>query len=336
MSCARSLLFVPSLFKDEVRGSDPIRATTVAVVERTQQRRGRVAPDRVLGEQVPRDRGRPRLGIDPRPHSARLSLPYVRVLVFPPSREWPELRAAAIEAERIGFDGILVPDHLTFGRQWLEALTTMAALAEATKTVELCFGVISATFRPPAVLARAIDTLDRISSGRLHAGLGAGVDEAEHRVAGLPFGSPGERLQALERSILAIRDLCEHRVPIVIGASGDRALALVARYADEWNCGTGMYLDRAADRAKHLSTLSRDRDTPLRRSVNLPILMAPPQDSARARQYNLDIALLGDVDTMVSRVREIRDLGFDTVWLGGHSAEAFERAAELLPHLKEL
>jgi alkanesulfonate monooxygenase SsuD/methylene tetrahydromethanopterin reductase-like flavin-dependent oxidoreductase (luciferase family) len=155
----------------------------------------------------------------------------VRVLVVPPSREWPELRAAAIEAERIGFDGILVPDHLTFGgRPWLEALTTMAALAEATRTVELCFGVLSATFRPPAVLARAIDTLDRISSGRVHAGLGAGVDAPEHLAAGLPFGTPGERLGALERTILAIRDLCEDRVPIVIGASGDRALALVARY----------------------------------------------------------------------------------------------------------
>lgn len=259
----------------------------------------------------------------------------MRVLVFPPSREWSELRAAAIEAEKVGFDGILIPDHLTFGRPWLEALTTMAALAEATKTVELCFGVISATFRPPAVLARAIDTLDRISSGRLHAGLGAGVDEAEHRKADLPFGSPGERLQALERSILAIRDLCEDRVPIVIGASGDRALALVARYADEWNCGA-MYLDRIAGRVMHLSTLSRDRDTPLRRSVNLPIVMAQPVDSASARQYNLDIALLGDVDTMVRRVREIRDLGFDTVWLGGHRPEAFERAAELLPRLKEL
>ncbi len=260
----------------------------------------------------------------------------MRVLVSPPSREWPELRAAAIEAERIGFDGILVPDHLTMsGRRWLEALTTMAALAEATSTIQLCFSVLSATFRPPAVLARAIDTLDRISSGRLHAGLGAGVDAPEHLAAGLAFGTPGERLQALERTILAIRDICSPRIPIVIGASGDRALALVARYADEWNCGA-MYLDRIAGRVKHLSALRRDRDTPLRRSVNLPIVLAPPPDSARARQYNLDLALLGDVDTMVSRVREIRDLGFDTVWLGGHSPEAFERAAELLPRLKEL
>ncbi len=256
--------------------------------------------------------------------------------MFRPSREWSELRASAIEAERIGFDGILVPDHLTFGgRPWLEALTTMAALAEATSTVELCFGVLSATFRPPAVLARAIDTLDRISSGRVHAGLGAGVDAPEHHVAGLPFESPGERLGALERTILAIRDVCEHRVPIVIGASGDRALALVARYADEWNCGA-MYLDRIAGRVKHLSALSRDRDTALRCSVNLPIVLAPPQDPARARQYNLDLALRGDVNTMVSRVRAIRDLGFDTVWLGGQRREAFERAAQLLPSLKEL
>jgi len=124
-------------------------------------------------------------------------------------------------------------------------------------------------------------------------------------------------------------------MPVVIGASGDRALELVARHANEWNCGA-MYLDRVADRVARLSTLTRDRVMPIHQSINLPIVLAPPKDPALARQYNLDLALRGDVDAMVSRVRDIRDLGFDSVWLGGGSPEAFEGAVELLPRLKEL
>lgn len=268
----------------------------------------------------------------------RLEKPHnrpVRVLVFPPARQWHELRAYAIEAEQVGFDGILIADHLSFGGPRLEALTSMAAVAAATTTIELCFGVISSTFRPPAVLARAVDTLDGISAERLHAGLGAGVDETEHLAHGLRFGPPSERLRALERSIVAIREICARRIPIVIGASGDRALSLVARYADEWNCGA-MYLDRIADRVHRLSALVKERQAPLRRSVNLPIVLAPGPRTATARQYNLELALVGDVDAMVRRVRELRGLGFDTVWLGGHRPETFERAVQLLPRLRDL
>jgi len=67
-----------------------------------------------------------------------------------------------------------------------------------------------------------------------------------------------------------------------------------------------------------------------------PSFWRPPKNSALARQYNLDLALRGDLDAMVGRVREMRHLGFDSVWLGGGSPEAFERAVELLPRLKEL
>jgi alkanesulfonate monooxygenase SsuD/methylene tetrahydromethanopterin reductase-like flavin-dependent oxidoreductase (luciferase family) len=138
----------------------------------------------------------------------------------------------------------------------------------------------------------------------------------------------------MERTIRAIKDACSD-VPIVIGASGDRALELVARYADEWNCGA-RYLDRIDDRVRRISTLTAHREKPLLRTVNLAIQLGPPQDDAFAGRPNLHLALHGDVETMMRRVREIRGLGFDGVWLGALTPGAFERALELLPRVKEL
>lgn len=137
------------------------------------------------------------------------------------------------------------------------------------------------------------------------------------------------------RTIRAVRELCGDRVQIVVGASGDRALELVARFADEWNCGA-RFLDRIQERAERLTALVGERKSTLRRSVNMPIVLGPLADVALVRRYNLDLALTGDLDTMIERVRSIRVLGFDSIWLGGQRPETFERALDLLPHLRQL
>lgn len=259
----------------------------------------------------------------------------MRALVFAPAHDWPMLRVATLEAERAGFDGVLVGDHIwMLGRPRLEALSTVGALAAITTRITLGLGVLSPSFRAPAVTARAIATLYDVSGGRLRAGVGAGADEAEHQRADIPFGSPGDRLRQMERTIRAIKDACND-VPIVIGASGDRALELVARYADEWNCGA-MYLDRIDDRVRRVTALTAHRERPLLRTVNMPIQLGPSQDEAVARRSNLHLALHGDVEAMTRRLREIRGLGFDGVWLGAQAPGAFERALELLPRIKEL
>ncbi len=234
----------------------------------------------------------------------------MRVLVFPPGRDWATRRAAAIEAERAGFDGVLVADHLSmYGVAHLEAISMMGALAAATRTIPLVFGVLSATFRAPALVARAVLTLHDISGGRVQAGLGAGVDEEEHRAAGIRYGTP---------------------------RAGDRALEIVARHADEWNCGA-VYLDRAAERVARIRTLIAAREKPLRLGLKMPIVLRPPRDPAAAKRYNLDLALHGDLDAMTERLKEIRAMGFDTIWLGANaSSDAFERAGALLPRAKQL
>jgi alkanesulfonate monooxygenase SsuD/methylene tetrahydromethanopterin reductase-like flavin-dependent oxidoreductase (luciferase family) len=257
----------------------------------------------------------------------------VRASVFLPDRhDWPSLLRAAREAEAAGFDRVLLPDHLDFGPPQLEAWTALTALAAATSRIGLGFGVLSATFRPPGLLARMADALDQVSGGRLWLGLGAGIDPAEHERFGLPFPSPGRRVALLEECCASLRRLCERPLRLVIGASGDRALEVVARHADEWNCGA-IYLDRAAERLARLDGLA---ERPIARSVNVPVTVGALPDTERARRYNLHHGLHGSPEQMLERCAELRRLGFQSVWLFAQDRAAFDCSLELLPRLREL
>ena len=94
-----------------------------------------------------------------------------------------------------------------------------------------------------------------------------------------------------------------------------------------------MYLDRAPERLARLESLTQ---RPIARSINVPVVLDTPRDPEMARRYNLHLGLHGTVDQMVARCAELRDLGFDGIWLGTHNRQQFERGLELLPRLREL
>jgi len=84
---------------------------------------------------------------------------------------WVDLRAAGIRADELGYDDIFTWDHLypivgSPEGPMLEAYTVMAAWAEATTRARIGLMVGANTFRNPALVAKAITTLDHISSGR--------------------------------------------------------------------------------------------------------------------------------------------------------------------------
>ncbi|MDT3400006.1 TIGR03621 family F420-dependent LLM class oxidoreductase [Streptomyces sp. B1866] len=150
-----------------------------------------------------------------------------------------EWRAKCRRVEDLGYDVLLVPDHLGMPAPF----SALAAAAEATERPRLGTFVLNAGLWNPVLLARETATCDALTDGRLELGLGTGYVQVEHDTAGLPFGSPRERVDHLERTIATVRRLLEDPEhlpraargtcpPLVLGGNGDRVLRLAARHAD--------------------------------------------------------------------------------------------------------
>jgi probable F420-dependent oxidoreductase len=117
----------------------------------------------------------------------------------------------ARRAEDVGFDSVWLSDHLfySFARYGasdepigaLEPFTGLGALAAVTERVRLGVLVLCATFRHPALVAKAAATIDQLSGGRVELGLGAGWLEQEFDAFGYRFGTIGERFAALEDAV---------------------------------------------------------------------------------------------------------------------------------------
>jgi alkanesulfonate monooxygenase SsuD/methylene tetrahydromethanopterin reductase-like flavin-dependent oxidoreductase (luciferase family) len=192
---------------------------------------------------------------------------------------WERVREYARAAAGAGCTSLWFADHLFWSleayggppQQWraIDPLVALAAIAVEVPDVRIGTLVAATGLRPPGVLTKALVTIDRISGGRVIAGLGTGWYEPEYKAAGVPFGTPGERVARLEEAIGILRGLSgggpfrfagrtarldvEHARPpavqqpapaVWVGGKGDRVLDLVVRLADGWN--TSWSLPRAA------------------------------------------------------------------------------------------
>lgn len=137
------------------------------------------------------------------------------------------LQETARRLEGFGFDVLNVADHLGAPSPF----PTLAAAAAATTTIRLGTYVLNACFYKPALLARDIAEVDRLSDGRLEVGLGAGYVREEFEAAELPFPNTARRIDYLEHvtTYLATR---QPNVPILIAGNSDRLLKVAAQHAD--------------------------------------------------------------------------------------------------------
>ena len=76
-----------------------------------------------------------------------------------------------------------------------DPIETLAYVAARTMTITLGTSVLDALLHSPIVLARRLATLDRLSGGRLAAGVGQGWMAAEFEAAGVPATLRGPRLE---------------------------------------------------------------------------------------------------------------------------------------------
>ena len=106
-------------------------------------------------------------------------------------------------------DTVWVADHLLQAdptaapdeTEMLEAYTTLGFLAARSQRVRLGTMVTAVTFRPPALLVKAVTTLDVLSGGRAWLGIGAGYQQDEAEAMGLPLPPVAERFERLEETL---------------------------------------------------------------------------------------------------------------------------------------
>lgn len=104
----------------------------------------------------------------------------------------------AHDAESIGFEHLLMSDHLTHGGA--APFTAMAAAAAVTSRLRVGTYVLNNDFRHPAIVAHEFAALADLSGGRATLGLGAGHMQFEYDEVGFPFDPPGVRVARMAES----------------------------------------------------------------------------------------------------------------------------------------
>lgn len=245
---------------------------------------------------------------------------------------WLNVREQVIEAERLGLDLVVLPDHLSYRAGETngysdpqepvgvrEATTIGAAVAATTSMIGIGHSVINAPYRTPVMLAHVAASLADVSGGRYSLGIGAGNSfdydqigvEADHRVA--RFEECLEIVSALlregeahldgeywrvHRAELAFRPDAANRPPIVIAAGGPRTMRAAVRHGDGWNGWVPTDPeDETIDRLLELladTCVQAGRD---RASIATTVdVTVDPMDLAGARSRSLEmIAKLADV-----------------------------------------
>ncbi|MFE4614351.1 TIGR03621 family F420-dependent LLM class oxidoreductase [Streptomyces niveus] len=167
----------------------------------------------------------------PLPFRFGVSLPFMA------SRD--EWTAKCRRAEALGYDVILIPDHLGMPAPFPSLLLA----AEVTERPRVGTYVINSGFHNPTLLARDAFTTDLLTGGRLELGFGAGYDPHEVKQAELPWKGPGERVDQLEHTVRTLRRLAGDESvrprpaqpggpPLMVAGSGDRVLRFAAAHAD--------------------------------------------------------------------------------------------------------
>lgn len=141
---------------------------------------------------------------------------------------WQDL---ARRVEDLGYDVLTVPDHVAMCAPF-PALMSAAAV---TTRPQLGTMVLTTSLYNPALLARDVAQVQALTDGRLELGLGTGWMAEDFQAAGVPFPSRARRVEDLEHTTTQMTRMLREagqRVPVLIGAGGDRMLTLAAKHAD--------------------------------------------------------------------------------------------------------
>jgi probable F420-dependent oxidoreductase len=167
-------------------------------------------------------------------------------------------------AEKLGYAQISVPEHHIVPRAHVElsgphyfaAYPAMAFFAGATENIRVNSCIAILPVQNPIITAKALSTMDWLSSGRVTVTFAVGWLKDEFDLLGIPYNERGaiseEYLQAIielwtkedpvfEGKYVSFRDVAfepkpfqKPHLPIWMGGDADAVLKRIARYASGW------------------------------------------------------------------------------------------------------
>lgn len=230
--------------------------------------------------------------------------------------DWAVTREFAQVVEDLDFDSLWIADHPLMG---CDAWTTLAAIAAVTTRIRLGTLVSCACYKNPAVLARQVADVDRISGGRAVLGLGSGDIAWEFDQLGYQWATHADRHQALIDTLeivsrllggetvdyagahyavrgakLAMAAVQRPRIPVLVAGGGEKTtLRRVVEYADACNIGAASWAGGAFTAAdvqrkfdvirRHCEAAGRPYESVLR-SASVAIYLADNQEEVERRR----------------------------------------------------
>jgi probable F420-dependent oxidoreductase len=209
--------------------------------------------------------------------------------------------ALAEAAERAGFESLWTVEHVVVPTDYQSAypyspdgkmpgggafdipdpLVWLTWVAAHTTTITLATGILILPQRNPVVLAKEVATLDVLSGGRMHLGVGIGWLEEEFDAIGVPFADRGPRTEEYVQAMRALWSDDEptfagatvdftnavmrprpvdHTVPITVGGHTKAAARRAGRVGDGFFPGKGELPELLDEMRKAADAAGRDAD----------------------------------------------------------------------------
>jgi alkanesulfonate monooxygenase SsuD/methylene tetrahydromethanopterin reductase-like flavin-dependent oxidoreductase (luciferase family) len=249
-----------------------------------------------------------------------------------------QLVECARAAEAAGFVGMTGMDHLVppmaDDQPMFEAIVTTTWLAAHTERLRVGSLVLCDAFRHPAVLARQAVSIDHASGGRFDLGIGWGSVPDEFATFGTGSVAPRDRVERLRETLEVVRALWagetvdydgefhqlqaarqeprpRGHIPIVIGGTGPKTLALVREYADWWNVHIGM-IDKIPELRAHVGDA--------RVSIQQMVAIVPRGGDREAitatakRRFGFSRPVIGSGPELVEHYGRLAEQGIERVY----------------------
>jgi alkanesulfonate monooxygenase SsuD/methylene tetrahydromethanopterin reductase-like flavin-dependent oxidoreductase (luciferase family)/FAD/FMN-containing dehydrogenase len=242
----------------------------------------------------------------------------------------------ALLSEEVGLDIVTFQDH-PYQPALQDTWTLLSWVAAKTSRIHVSGNVLNLPLRQPAVLARAMASLDRLSGGRAELGIGTGGYFDAMATMGAPLLTPAEAVSGLDEALDIIRGIWNttdpsplqvdgvhhrvfgaargpapaHEIPIWVGAYKPRMQRIIGRKGDGWLPSLPWMKSGDIERGNQIIDASARKAGRDPRSVTRLLNITPQYAAADlaelAVEHGISVFILGSDDP-----REIRRFAAET------------------------